>query len=303
MDLEILEYVPPRYATNRSKDFLAKYLLSMLENEIKKVITLLNESYDDSVLSFQKIRITGDRQKEDMTISLSLLGEPLEFTYDILDECLSIEYKGNTSMDVYIVGGEINCTQDRANLFISPEERIKSYKIHHIEALIDIMDDICRDNFTTVFKDGKEIPANYAYMHIGANCQCRHVPSVSSNVTAQNVGLRDVMLDRMSELDFNNPFNKNSPLYFDCEYVDSQNQILQLVRPLTMGVFRSIEKYDKLEFDLQQYPILIARKCCHTMLLSHRYGTSSLSQLPKDVLLLILRKIWRTRYDVDMWFR
>ena len=314
MDRDLIAYIPSRFDEIRKEREFYDYLSLAVVNMVKKVVLQVNKNipHEDSDLSFRGSKIYNI---DHVVITLVLGGYFIR--YDFQNKTLNITYVGSISEYIEILDGKIKCANDGAHLFTTPEECIIDHKEKHIRSLQHIVNDIYNNTLTV----GKNLsrqtifPRPFSpkpYSSLNHRCYCDGVPRCTltrppdSPKYDNNTTLREVLSDRLHEIDLQDPFNKNSPVYFECRYAGLHNTtpaIRQVIESLTHHLFDMMERYRRLDSDLRCYPILLARKYCHTMLLSHRYGTSSLSHLPKDVLRYMLQYIWRTRYDVDTWFR
>ena len=199
----------------------------------------------------------------------------------------------------------MECEDDVGCLFNQEVDWRRHYEKTHKNALLRITSDITGNSLHTSMEDGEEVLCPKTY-RLNYGCECDGMPTcqVSTHKVYNPHTLRDKLDPMVMYINLNNPFDENSPMYFDCKYggpPDSTRFSRQVVASLTHHLFEVMKQYRCLESDLHQYPILLARKCCHAMLLSHRHGNSPLSQLPKDVLRYMLQHAWRTRYDINAW--
>ena len=306
MDLALLACIPPQITKQRREHEIREYLRLSVVNMVGKIISQVNKENPSEVpaLSFWDVSILDIDQ---INITLKLQGKPIQFI--LQEDYFKVKYNGNTSSAVELVNGEIECAYDSTSLFTSKEDNRRVYKELHVEALIHIADDTCNNRLRTVVENGEEVVlCSKTYRFMSLNCSCNGMPTYHANLESPESGksltLRDKLFVWARGADFSDPFDKNLSLYFDCKYDDLNPApfVRQVVESLSYSMFDMMERYERLKIDLHQYPILLARKYCHIMLLSHRHGTSPLSQLPKDVLRYMLQYIWRTRYDVDTWF-
>ena len=299
LNRELLAYIPREQFRQDAEKLIFNYLKHMVEDMIHLAVKHVNSHLLEDYVSCDRINISSN-DSEWWCINFKLGGKDLLYKCRMEETYLTVSMDGRISGNLYMIEGAMQYTMyDKLHICTSESEHTKIHLNAHIEAMKNIVRMITNNQIFTVFREGKEFLLS-EYYKIPTNCICGYVPSTAQSHEQREISLKDVIRRELPELDTNDPFNKNSLLYFDCDGSHGY-QTRQTIKHLTNKVFDIMIDHNRIKSNLEKYPILLARKCCHTVLLGYRRD-GILSRLPKDVILLILHRVWESRYDLDEWF-